>query len=509
MRLNERRTKRTANGFFTVRRAGVFGKELNAMAKNKELSFADKIWYGTGAVGLDLSYGMFYGKLNRYLTDVLNLGPGFLTVLTALARIWDGINDPMMGSIVDNSFSKRGKYRPWVIRGALLNAVVLFFLFFNPGFDTSSHGIGIYVYIAFMYVLWGMTNTMADIPYWSMVPSFTTDPGERSIIATVARTFSGLGQGIVEIGAPILLNRFGVLIGENNYRWTQKGYTVCVLICSLSLVFFAFLSMSRVKETVQTKPKDKFSFRQIFDVIKNNDQLRIFMLFAMLSNAGFYTTSGVKDYFFGIVLENSKAQSLFNTFGAVGSIAGLAVIPVMMKFTTRRRTYQFSLSLALAGYIGMFLSGQILASTMLLNIFFLITQIGTASMFVSQTVFLSDVVDYGEVKTGDRKESVTFSMKGFLQKMAYTLQTIILFSVLGAVGYKKCKPDANGIIVYPAKVKNAVAAVMYIIPPVFFLLSIIVFSTCFKLHGAYMEDITAKVTAAREKRMEQTQQSEN
>ena len=132
--------------FFTVRRAGVFGKELNAMAKNKELSFADKIWYGTGAVGLDLSYGMFYGKLNRYLTDVLNLGPGFLTVLTALARIWDGINDPMMGSIVDNSFSKRGKYRPWVMRGALLNAVVLFFLFFNPGFDTSSHGIGIYVY---------------------------------------------------------------------------------------------------------------------------------------------------------------------------------------------------------------------------------------------------------------------------------------------------------------------------------------------------------------------------
>lgn len=157
----------------------------------------------------------------------------------------------------------------------------------------------------------------------------------------------------------------------------------------------------------------------------------------------------------------------------------------------------------------MFLSGQIFASTMLLNIFFLITQIGTASMFVSQTVFLSDVVDYGEVKTGDRKESVTFSMKGFLQKMAYTLQTIILFSVLGAVGYKKCKPDANGIIVYPAKVKNAVAAVMYIIPPVFFLLSIIVFSARFKLHGAYMEDITAKVTAAREKRMEQTQQSEN
>ena len=110
------------------------------------------------------------------------------------------------------------------------------------------------------------------------------------------------------------MNRFGVLIGENNYRWTQKGYTVCVLICSLALIFFALLSMSKVKETVQIKPKEKFSFGQIFNVIKTNDQLRVFMLFAMLSNAGFYTTSGVKDYFFGIVLENSKAQSLFNTF---------------------------------------------------------------------------------------------------------------------------------------------------------------------------------------------------
>ncbi len=233
----------------------------------------------------------------------------------------------------------------------------------------------------------------------------------------------------------------------------------------------------------------------------------------MLSNAGFYTTSGVKDYFFGVVLENSKAQSMFNTFGAVGSIAGLAVIPIMMKFTSRRRTYQFSLSLALAGYIGMFFAGQMLASTALLNIFFLLTQIGTASMFVSQTVFLSDIVDYGEVKTGNRKESVTFSMKGFLQKMAYTLQTIILFSVLGAVGYKKCVPDESGVIIYPAKVKNAIAAVMYVIPPLFFILSIIVFSTRFKLHGDYMDSITEKVTKAREERsaaaLKQAAENEN
>ena len=260
--------------------------------------------------------------------------------------------------------------------------------------------------------------------------------------------------------------------------------------------------MSKVKENVLVQPNEKFSFKKIFSVIKENDQLRVFMLFAMLSNAGFYTTTGVLDYFFAAVMENTKAQSTFSLFGTVGSILGLGVIPVMMKFTSRRRTYQFSLITALFGYIGMFISGQFMMNTMLLNIFYTVTQIGTASMFISQTVFLADVVDYGEVKMGVRRESVTFSMKGFLQKMAYTIQTVILYSAMGIAGYNKLKPDANGLIVYPKKVKNAISAVMYVIPPICFVLSILVFTFNFKLHGEYMEDITRKVEESRKKRLE-------
>ena len=480
------------------------------MEKGKIKEFTDKVWYGTGAIGLDLSYGMFNGRLSRYLTDVLGLNTNFLLGLISAARIWDGVNDPMMGSLVDNTNTKYGRYRPWVVIGSVMNAIVLFFLFFNPGFRTGfSEGgasVLLYIYIAVMYILWGMTNTTADIPYWSMVPSFTTDPSERSILATIARAFSGLGQGIVQIGSPIILNALGnKVIGENGVEttvWTQNGYTVTVLICSICLVFFSVLSMSRVKENVAVAPAEKFSFKKIFSVIKENDQLRVFMLFAMLSNAGFYTTTGVVDYFFAAVMEDTKAQSTFSLFGTVGSILGLAVIPVMMKFTSRRRTYQFSLVTALAGYIGMFISGQFMMNTMLLNIFYTVTQIGTASMFISQTVFLADVVDYGEVKMGVRRESVTFSMKGFLQKMAYTVQTVILYSAMGIAGYNSLKPDSNGVIIYPKKVKTAISAVMYIIPPIFFVLSILVFTFRFKLHGEYMEDITRKVEESRRKRLE-------
>lgn len=133
---------------------------------------------------MDLSYGLFNSFLTKYLTDVLLLNATFLLIVPTLARIWDGINDPMMGTIVDNTKSKFGKFRPWIMCGAVLNAVALTFLFTNPGFEVSSDFINIklYIYAAVMYVLWGMTNTMIDIPYWSMVPALTSDPQKRNVV---------------------------------------------------------------------------------------------------------------------------------------------------------------------------------------------------------------------------------------------------------------------------------------------------------------------------------------
>lgn len=480
----------------------------------KAKSFIDKVWYGTGAIGLDLSYGMFYEKLYYYQTNILKLDTKFLLVLSALARVWDGVNDPMMGSIVDNTNTKHGRYRPWVMLGASMNAVILFLLFFNPGFKTGTGAVGIYIYSAFMYVLWGMTNTAADIPYWSMVPSFTTDPKERSLIATVARAFSGLGQGIVSILAPIILDKFGTFNeATQDTDWNAKGYLICTVAFAAMLVFFAFLSMSKVKEHSLPKPKEKFSFKGIFEVLKQNDQLRVFIIFALLSNTGFYTVSGVKDHFFNVVVSAEAGASTwftlskFNLFMTAGSVLGLLVVPIMLKFTTRRRTYQVSLLTAIAGYIGMSIGG-LSHGWLMMSIAYFLNQIGTASMFVSQTVFLSDVVDYGEIKMGERKESVTFSMKGFLQKMAYTIQTIILNATLSVVKYNKETDaiSAGTAVAYSSKVRNGIKGIMYIVPAVCFVLSLIVFSTKFKLHGEYMEDITRQVTEAREKRLALTEE---
>jgi len=322
-----------------------------------------------------------------------------------------------------------------------------------------------------------------------MVPSFTSDPKERNIIATIARTFSGLGQGIISILTPVMLPLLSVTMINGEKVADAKGYSTWAIICAVALVGFSALSVSQTKERVITTPKEKFSFKKIFRVIGANDQLRTFMLFAMLSNAGWYMVSGVSVYFFDVVVGDPAKQSTFNLIGAVGSVLGLGVVPVLTKFISRKRTYQVSLSLALAGFIGMLICAKAQAY-MVMNFCYLLGSIGIASMFVSQTVFLADIVDYGEIKMGTRAESVTFSMKGFLQKMAYTIQTIILFAGLIISNYT---PKSAEKLTYTQAEQSAVSFMMLVCPIILITLSLIVFSTKYKLHGEFMENITKQI----------------
>ena len=452
------------------------------MAKKKSI-FSTALGYGIGAIGLDLSYGMFYSYLSYYLSSVLGLEEGFLLLITPLARIWDGINDPMMGTIVDNTRTKFGKYRPWILIGAICNAVVLFLLFTSFGMS----GLPLYIYIAIMYVLWGMTNTMADIPYWSMVPSFTSEEKERNLVATVARSFSGIGQGIISILTPIICPMLSSGITDEK-GYSASGFSRWAGICGVALVFFALVCVLITKEkNVVYGEKKKFSLKQIFTVIKNNDQLVVFIVFAMLSNAGWYLTSSTAVYYFTDTLGNSKLQSLFQTIGTVGSVLGLLVVPVLTKWFSKRQTYTISLVTSIVGYGLMLITGPILKlNVVVMDVCYILASVGVSSMFVSQTIFLADIVDYGEYKNGERNESITFSMKGFLQKMAYTMQTIVLFGGLGLMNYNDQITANVGL---NDTTKTGIGVICFGVPMLFFLASLIVFRSKFKVYG----ELAAKV----------------
>lgn len=457
---------------------------------NKKGNMGRYLGYGIGAVGLDLSYGMFYSYLSYYLSSVLGLKEAFLLLLTPIARIWDGINDPMMGTIVDNTRTRFGKYRPWIIIGACSNAAVLALLFTSFGMS----GTKLYIYIGVMYILWGMTNTMADIPYWSMVPSFTSDEKERNTVATVARTFSGIGQGIITIATPIIcpLLSEGITTKEG---YSATGFSRWAIICGFALVAFSLICVLCTKETnVVYGEKQKFSFKQIFRVIKSNDQLVVFMVFAMLSNAGWYLTSSTAVYYFTDSLGNPKAQSLFQTIGTVGSVLGLFVIPVLSKKFTKRTIYSISLSMAILGYGLMTLFGPVLNITIAMDVCYILASVGISSMFVSQTIFLADIVDYGEYKNGVRNESITFSMKGFLQKMAYTIQTIVLFTSLRMMNYNKQLVAGDG---FSTSTKIGIGVIAFGVPMIFLVASLIVFRKKFTIYGQLADKVHSYIIEKR------------
>lgn len=446
-----------------------------------KISFKEKLGYGIGAIGLDLSYGLFYSFLANYLTDVLAMPAVFLLILTPIARIWDGINDPMMGTIVDNTHTRFGKFRPWIMTGACLNAVVLTLLFTNPGIRLGS--VWLYVYVAVMYILWGMTNTMADIPYWSMVPSFTSDQKHRNSIATIARAFSGLGQIIVVV----LTTRMIKLLGDGTDT-SPQGFSRWAMIAGCILIFVAFITFVSTKERNKVSQPEKFTFKKAFNVIKSNDQLLIFMLFAMLSNTGWYMTSGLGMYYFKVVVGDSDKLGTFGVFTGAGQAIGLLLIPLLSKKVSKRRIVQLALCIAIFGYLGMFATAMFAGSFILLGVFSVIGSIGIGSMFVSQTIMLADIVDYGEYKNHLRSESITFSMKGFLQKMAYTLQTIIMFAGLGISGYNGQLATGNTQFV-----KDSITTMTFLIPPLLIIISLIIFTKKYKLHGKLLEDVTAYV----------------
>ena len=456
-----------------------------------KVSLREKLGYGVGAVGLDLSYGLFYSYLSIYLTNALGISPAFLLIITPIARLWDGFNDPMMGMIVDKTHTRMGKYRPWILTGALLNAIVLCLLFNNPGFSLGSTGL--YVYAAVLYVFWGMTNTLADIPFWSMVPSFASEEKNRNLVSTIARAFSGIGQGIISIFTPMAVAFFGGVAGSKLDAMTSdtlsKGFGKWSMIMSVGLVAFALITVLSTKERRIIVNKEKFSFKAAINVIKSNDQLLIFMLFAMISNAGFYMTSGISSYYFTSVLGDLTLQSKFNLMGTIGSVLSILVVPVFSKFMNNRQIYKLSLSMAAVGYIGMAVMGYVFTGNVTaLGIFYILTSLGTGSMFVNQTVMLADCVDYGEFKTGNRNQSLTFSMKGFLQKMAYTMQAIIMYATFTVTGY-----DGEALVQTP-QAQSAISFLMFIVPPVMIITSLIIFTKKYKIFGDFKQEVLETVS---------------
>ena len=222
-----------------------------------KLTFREKYSYGIGALGKDLAYAIVATYLMVYFTDVVGLNPAFVGTLFLVARLWDTVNDPAMGMIVDNTRSRFGKFRPWIFIGTILNAVVIVFLFRKPDLE----GLPLYAYFSIMYILWGMTYTIMDIPYWSMIPSLTSSKEEREQVSVIPRIFAST--------AWLIVGTFGLsIISKLGNGDTIKGYSVFAIVVAIVFIISTMITCLNVKERVETsKNTEKVNFKQAINII--------------------------------------------------------------------------------------------------------------------------------------------------------------------------------------------------------------------------------------------------
>lgn len=453
-------------------------------------NFQMKSTYAVGAIGKDLIsnfVGMFY---LFYLTNAIGLSPMILGIAFFFAKIWDGVNDPMMGAIVDNTRTKFGKFRPWILIGSVINGLVVILMFAN----IESAMAFKYVFYIFMYVIWSMTYTIMDIPYWAMIPSLANDEKERNTIATIARVFTGIGTLIVAVGTPKFLTTF---YSDDS----PEGYL------AIAIIFATFFVIMMTVTAIFTKEKynvsgEKVKFKDIFKTISKNDQLRGVLFTATLIFTAMVITSVISPFYFTYVLGNLNLVGLFTMVLGAGYGGSMLLFPILAKKFGRRNIFIYSCIFSMIGYVMLFIASTLASENqILLAIVSLITFSGFGLIAVSITAMLADVVDYGEVLLGNRTDSLVFAMQSFMYKFAAAFATLVTGFGLQVAGLTGKDPETDAAVTLSANGNTVIRIIMFLVPILFLFIGLMFYLKCYKLNGDFKEDIMKRLNVIRENKM--------
>ena len=192
------------------------------MGERRNLSGKEKFAYGIGAVGKDMVYMLSASYVLYYFQDIMGVSAIAMGIILLVARVFDAFNDPIMGVIVAKTKTRWGKFRPWLMIGTITNAVLLIMMFAAPPSATPG---GMIAYAAVTYIMWGVTYTMMDIPYWSMVPAFTESGKEREGLSALARSCAGVGSAIITIVTVMAVAALGTLAASKSDDNIVKVYS--------------------------------------------------------------------------------------------------------------------------------------------------------------------------------------------------------------------------------------------------------------------------------------------
>lgn len=466
----------------------------------------NKYCFGLGTLGRDMVYTLVSMYLITYLTEVVGLSDGALAIIGGLIvafRIFDAVNDPVMGTIVDNTKTRWGKFKPWIIFGALTSGIFTVLLFADFGLS-ETHYI---IFIAIVYLLWGISYTTNDISYWSLMPAITKDQKQREGIGAVARICACIGLFSVVVLYTMVPDLFGMS--------PKKSYFLFAVILVLMLWIFQSFTVLGVKEDRSgLGAREHTSLSDMVRVLFKNDQLMVTALAMALFMIGYTTTTSFGVYYFKYAFKDEGMYMVFAAVLGVAQLTALAVFPLFSKRFTRKQLYTGSMIAVVIAYIVFFLSFEKLALIIVAGLALFFAQ---AFIQLLMLLFLADAVEYGEWKLGRRNESVSFAVQPFINKLGGAVGTGIVTITLIVSGINPVSQkiteieDSIAQMTDPAKISAAEAEIemliggvvgspiwimktaMMILPLICILVGFIIYYKKFKIDEKMYKEIIAEL----------------
>ncbi len=434
---------------------------------NKELA-----GYLVGMFGQNVIYNIIATGLYFYFQNVICLPAMALGWIFTIARIWDAINDPMMGTIVDKTRTKWGKCRPYLIIFPAIIGVVTILTFINGNYaeaESSTQKVFIIAWAAVSYIAWGMVYTVCDIPLWGITSLMTEDEGDRSKILGLARIAAGLaGVSVLIVQIAQLVAGIFAANGMEQSKASQYGFIVTAAVMTIiSSIMFEFAGIStreRVEQserhyTIAQNFKIMFKnkpFRQILisGVLRSPIQLLMIIAITLIT---YYYANGD---FMNILLKDDAGNVTGLDFDIliklliiaagvfVGQFAAMGLTPVLVKKIEKKTLYNFFSLVGAIPFAAIFViyklaNGDIRSMfwVIISGILFLFAGAAMGGINVLQSVMIADCVDYEEYTNGVRTDGVFFSGQSFITKLSAGIATIISAVVYDMVGYSGVNID--------------------------------------------------------------------
>lgn len=371
-----------------------------------------KLSYGLGGFGKNLAYGLVSTYTLYYYNTVLGISATFIGTLLMFARIFDAFNDPLMGVIVAKTKSRFGRYKPWIFTGAILNALIMYAMFSVPQF---LEGGSLKAYVAVTYFLCGISYTLSDIPFWSIIPAVTKPGAVRESMTSFARIFAGIGAGTPTVCAMTLVYLLG---GGHETLQLRRGFSLLALIFAVIYVVTMLFNISTLPNRELSEPKDT-STKELFKLLLKNDQALSIALIIVLFNTAIYLTTNLVLYIFQFDIQKEDSYIYFMAVSGAVQIVAMCSYSFFRKKFSNRGIYLLALVLGISAYsifTGVGLCGHFSISKAIIP--GAIVSMANGLSYVLITIFVASAVDYGENKHGSRENSMISSLQTLMSKLA-------------------------------------------------------------------------------------------